>query len=154
MDRLRTVGAVLMLTAAACGSPSAPGTILSNSGGGSSAVNVTGVWSGAATDSLRQVNMTWQLTQSGSSVSGTVAATTSVGAPIYEGGTVVGTVRDTTLTFTVTIPRGGVANLPDCTVALAGSAPDITATGMTGTYNGNDSCAGAIAGGRFTFVKQ
>jgi hypothetical protein len=154
MNLVRALVGALTLAAVACDGATSPTTSRSTSGEPASTVNVSGVWSGGTTDSLRQTTMTWQLTQTGNVVSGTVVATTTIGAPIYTGGSVAGSVSGTTFTFTVGIPRGSVADLPDCAVTLSGATTDITAAGMSGVYTGTDSCAGAIAGGRINFVKQ
>jgi len=144
---------ILAIALAGCSATTPTGS--TTVGGGTTTVKLSGTWSGGATDSLRpQLTMTWQLTQDGQKVAGTVVATTSVGAPVYTGGTVTGTLSGNTLAFTVAIPRGSVVDLPDCAVAFGGSTTDITATGMTGTYAGTDSCAGAFAGGRLNLVKQ
>jgi hypothetical protein len=143
---------ILAIALAGCSATTPTGS--TTVGGGTTTVNLSGTWSGGAVDSLRQVTMTWQLTQDGQKVAGTVVATTSVGAPVYTGGTVTGTLSGNTLAFTVAIPRGSIVDLPDCAVAFGGSTTDITATGMNGTYAGTDSCAGAFAGGRLNLVKQ
>ena len=133
--------------------PGSPLTISSGSGTAAT-LNVAGTWMGAANDSTRQMTMTWQLTQSNRNVAGTFAATTAVGAPIYTSGAIAGTVSDTAFTFTITVPRGSVADAPECTASFTGTADDVRADSMAGTYSGSDSCDGTFTGGRFTLLKQ
>ena len=154
MKLARVLIGLLTLAAVACGGTDGPDATYSSSSGTPPAVNVSGVWAGGVTDSLQQGIMTWRLTQSGGNVSGTVSATSAVGAPLFTGGTIVGSVLGGTLTFTVTIPKGSIADLPDCAITATGSVTDITATGMSGTYTGTDSCRGTIVGGRLNLVKQ
>jgi hypothetical protein len=122
--------------------------------GGATTLDVAGTWSGSANDSNRQMTMTWQLSQQNRSVAGTFAATTVVGAPIYTSGNISGTLSNTALTFTITVPRGSVVDAPDCTALLAGTADDVRQDSMAGTYTGSDTCGGTFAGGRFTLLKQ
>jgi hypothetical protein len=116
-------------------------------------LNLTGTWSGTATDSSGQVQITWQLVQTDSEITGTVTATTTVGAPLYTG-TVTGRVVATGLTFTVSITRGSISGLPECSLALTGSVTDVQAGSMAGIYTGTHSCAGAVQDGRLMLVKQ
>ena len=118
-----------------------------------STVNLTGNWAGTATDSLGAVQMAWQLTQTGASVTGTILATNNVGADRYTG-SVSGTLGASSLTFTMTAPVGRIVDLPDCSLALNGSATDVQPTSLSGTYTGNHSCLGAVEGGRIILVKQ
>lgn len=132
--------------------PASPSIGTSN--GGASALNVAGTWIGSATDSTRQLTMTWELAQSDRNVTGTFSATTPVGAPVYTGGSIAGTVTSSALTFTITVPRGSVVDFPDCTATLIGTADDVRADSMAGTYSGMDTCGGTFAGGRFMLLKQ
>ena len=125
-----------------------------SSGGSSATVNLAGSWSGTATDTAGTFRMSWQLSQSGPNVTGTVIGTTPVGAPLYANGTFTGALSGNVLTFTIAIPRGGVADAPDCSITFSGTARDVTNTGITGMYTGNDSCLGAILDGRLTMLKQ
>ena len=67
---------------------------------------------------------------------------------------IAGTVSATTFTFTIAVPRGAVADAPDCTASFTGTADDVQATSMAGTYTGTDTCGGTFAGGRFTLLNQ
>jgi hypothetical protein len=119
----------------------------------SAAVNLTGTWTGSAVDSAGRVDMVWQLTQSGSAVTGTVTAATNVGLPLYTG-SVSGTLASDALRFTVTVPAGRIADMPDCTLDLSGSVTDIQPNSMAGTYTGMQSCTGAVEAGRLLLIGQ
>lgn len=122
--------------------------------GGSGTLNVAGTWSGSSSDSTRQMAMTWRLSQQDRSVSGTFSASTPIGAPIYTSGSISGSLSATALTFTVSVPRGGVEDAPDCTATFTGTADDVRQDSMAGTYTGSDTCGGTFAGGRFTMLRQ
>jgi hypothetical protein len=116
-------------------------------------VNVTGLWSGAASDSSGHGEMTWQLVQTDASISGTFTmrdAETGYGAR----GSTSGTVTGTSVRFKLKVPLGG-ADGPwaACTIDVEG---DIEATtgSMSGTYAGSNSCGGAITAGQLTLLKQ
>jgi len=122
-------------------------------------VTVTGNWVGNATDSHRVAQLSLRLNQDGRDVTGSVTGQTLASLPLYTSGTLTGTVTGSTLTFTIRIPVGSVTDAPTCSVTMNGSTTDVTAsgvtaTGMSGTYTGTDSCFGDLAGGRFTFAKQ
>ena len=127
---------------------------VSSGSGDNQTLNVSGTWIGDATDSTRAMRMTVQLTQSNQNVTGTLVATRPFGAPIYTSGAIAGTVSATTFTFTFGVPRGAVADAPDCTASFTGTADDVQATSMAGTYTGTDTCGGTFAGGRFTLLNQ
>ncbi|MCA1563531.1 MAG: hypothetical protein LC753_06750 [Acidobacteria bacterium] len=152
---LVTIVVVALLGIGCDDSPTNPTRSISGSGT-STGLNLTGTWSGTASDSSGQLLLTWRLTQSATTVTGTVTATTTVGAPLYTGGTLTGTTTASALTFTFTIPRGGISPLPNCSATFSGTAAaaDITATGMSGTYSGSDTCGGTYVSGRFTLIKQ
>jgi hypothetical protein len=116
--------------------------------------NVSGMWIGSASDSTRQMTMTWQLTQQDRNVAGTFSATSPVGAPIYTRGSISGTLSEVALAFRITVPRGGVEDASDCTATFIGTADDVRQDSMAGTYSGSDTCGGTFAGGRFTLIRQ
>lgn len=146
--------ALAMLATFACdGGPTSPVTISSGSGAGAT-LDVAGTWIGPSTDSAGQMTMTWRLTQSNRNVTGTFTATTPIGAPIYTGGSIAGVASPAALEFTITIPQGSIVDAPDCSATFTGTAGDVRADSMAGTYSGTDSCGGTFIGGRFTLLKQ
>jgi hypothetical protein len=154
MMNLRLV-CLALVTAAVLGcddGPTSPTTI--SSGGSNAPLNLAGTWNGPANDSDGQMTMTWVLTQSDRNVSGTFTASTPVGAPIYTGGSIAGVASGTTLTFTITVPRGSIVDAPDCSVTFTGTTDDLRADSMSGTYTGSDTCGGTVVGGRLSLLKQ
>jgi hypothetical protein len=140
------------LTSASCNDTPLSSSIARLSTAPTAAVDLTGTWTGSAIDSLGRTDVTWQLTQRGTNVTGTVAGTTNVGAPVYTG-SVSGTVSAAGLRFTMTVPAGSMVDLPDCSLNLTGTVTDIQAGSMAGTYTGTHSCIGAIEAGRLLLVR-
>jgi hypothetical protein len=107
---------------------------------------VTGSWSGR--DDTNTVNVTWELTQSGASVTG-VSAFNQQG----EGGSgnVTGTVNGSTFSFrdAYSSVRMGTNT---CALTVTG---DLTIRGTTtaGPYDGTNSCSGALRG-TLSFTKR
>ena len=114
--------------------------------------NLNGVWSGAASDSSGPGTMTWKLTQTGVTVSGTMQAATPSGAVAFTG-SFSGTLSGATLPFTINVPAGGVTGQPTCTVIMTGTVTSITASTLSGTYSGS-SCGGPFSNGQFKLTKQ
>jgi hypothetical protein len=97
--------------------------------------------------------MTWDLAQTGASISGTLTmkdTATGYGAR----GSVSGTVSGSTVTFSLRVSPGG-ADGPwtECTVDVTGDL-EATASSMTGEYSGSNSCSGPITSGRLTLQKR
>ena len=114
--------------------------------------NLNGVWSGVASDSSGPGSMTWNLTQTSVTVSGTMQAATPSGAIAFSG-SFSGTLSGATLPFTITVPAGGVTGLPTCTVTMTGTVSSITTSTLGGTYSGS-SCGGPFSNGQFKLTKQ
>lgn len=148
--------ALLLLTVLAAGSCDEPASSSSIAGLGtapSAAADVTGTWAGSAIDSAGRVEMSWAITQNGRTITGTVTGTTNVGRPVYTG-SVTGTQSSGTLRFTVAVPAGRIADLPDCSLQLTGALTDIQAGSMAGTYTGSHSCFGPVDAGRILLIRQ
>ena len=116
-------------------------------------LNLTGTWTGAASDTSGPGSMIWHLSQTGSSCSGTLTmsdtATSKAGR-----GSVSGTVSGTALHFTIDIPAGGFDSPYDsCSTEVAGDA-QASASSIAGTYSGTNSCTGIIASGQFALAKS
>ena len=120
---------------------------------GPSPANISGAWSGSASDSSGPGTMTWQLTQSGSSFSGTLTmrdTTTSVTGR----GSVSGTLSGSSLQFSLSVPAGGFDNpYATCTATVSGSG-SASPTAITATYTGSSSCTGTIASGQLSLNRQ
>ncbi len=121
------------------------------------ALNLTGTWSGSVADSSGAGvpgPCTWQIVQSGDSISGTFLARAGSGGSIVINGTVSGTISGTTLNFTMAVPVGGIQSpiYATCTINLSGSAA-LTNTTINGTYKGNNSCSGPFTNGQLALTK-
>src|SRR5262245_22351418 len=93
------------------------------------AINVSGTWSGPGSDSFGPELVTWVLTQSGTSVSGTAAlnavdpADGSCGScHKVKRGTLTGTLSGSSLSVKMTFPAGGDVPTPICVAELTASA--------------------------------
>ena len=135
-------------------------SVLNGCGGGSSPaspsapsapIDLAGMWAGSASDSSGPGLMSWQLTQSGGSFSGTAVVSDPAGARVAQG-TVSGTLSGSALQFSIAVPAGGF-NEAACTASVTGSGA-ATATTITGTYSGTQSCSGAFTSGSLTLSKQ
>jgi hypothetical protein len=115
--------------------------------------SVSGTWSGSATDSSGGGAMSWQLTQADTSISGT-ATITDTGTGVTGRGSISGTLSGSSLRFSIAIPaRGFDSPFESCSATVSGDA-QASASTLTGTYTGSNSCAGSIASGSFTLNKQ
>jgi hypothetical protein len=117
-------------------------------------LNVAGTWSGTESDRLGPALLTWKLTQTGYTVSGTavmrpVDAADGSCASCHKSkdGTFSGTLSGTTLTLAMFFPAGGVADpTPACSITINGTAPNVTESAIAGTYGGTDPCEGSFDG--------
>jgi uncharacterized protein (TIGR03437 family) len=115
--------------------------------------DITGVWSGTASDSSGPGRMTWRLTQTGPTVTGTIFLSTPLGTVVFNGN-FSGTVSGQALTFSIDVSRGGIPTLPSCSVTLQGTSTTITNTILMGIYAGTNSCTGPFSNGSFNLTKQ
>ena len=139
----------------------------SQTGTGTSAA--TGTWVGTAVDSSGATmgmsmgsmgmgmpggsmgNMTWQVTQTGTTFTGTVSFANYRGNGSMQ---VSGTMNGRTGTFTMTMPNG--------TMPMAGCSGQVTGTfdmddmmvTMTGAYTGSTTCSGPFDHGQMTMRRQ
>ena len=150
------------LTAAACGgsanSPAAPSPV-----GGTTQLSMTGTWLGTSADSTGGEQMGLNLTQNGTTVTGTMSFADPT-RNMMGTGTMQGTLNGRKLTFHMAVPNGGfAASMSACSMSMDGNA-DISDDGMTlmGTYGGQMSgmmsqmqnCGGALNNGHFTMKRQ
>lgn len=121
-------------------SPSAPSQTLS----------LTGTWRGTITVAGASAQMTWALTQTNAAVSGPATVTLSNGIVLLNG-TVSGSFANPVLTYTMTVPPGGVPLLPVCTGQVGGTMTATSPNVLTGTYRVTSStCETGITDGTFT----
>jgi hypothetical protein len=146
----------LIAGATGCGgsSPTMPGSVAS----------ANGTWTGTAVDSstaplgaggmmgqAAMGTMTWQLTQNGSNVTGSMSFS---GMPNMMLGTLSGTLTAEEMTFTMDLPVGSMMS-GTCSVEASGTAHMNPGTmTMTGSYSGMHSCAGAFNNGQITMTRR
>ena len=96
--------------------------------------------------------MTWTLTEAGSSVNGSEVV--SLAGLVLLNGTLTGTlINPTTLSYTITVPAGGLPTAPSCSGQLIGSA-SITQAGLNGNASpGTISCVSPISTITFVLTK-
>ena len=137
-------------------SPSVP------SGAGSQ-TSATGTWTGTASDSSSAAaaggmmgqtgmgSMTWQLTHTGSNVTGTM---TFSGMPGHMPGTLSGTITGDEMTFRMDMPVRSMM-MSGCSADATGTARmNWTTMTMTGTYHGTHSCSGPFVNGQVTMTRR
>ena len=123
---------------------------------------LTGTWTGQALDSSGTMmgagmsasmmsGMTWQVTQTGNSFTGTMQF------PGYAGRgpmTVSGTINGNTATFTMTLPGGNMMSAT-CTAVASGTLDiDDLFTQMHGTYAGVNACGGPFDHGQMSMLRR
>lgn len=159
MNNGLTIGALLAVLVAGCGSS----TSLTTPG---STPSMAGTWLGMGTDSTTAAlgtggmmgqagmgTMTWQLTQSGSNVTGTMRFTDMPGNMM--GGTFSGTMSGRDMTFTMDMPMGSMMSGGTCAVHASGTAHmDPDDMHMTGSYTGTNSCSGPFNHGQMTMTRR
>ena len=137
----------LALSAVACSDNSMSMTAPSQT------LNLTGSWVAGLTYSGVTGNMTWTLTQSGTTVTGPVTVGIATGI-IFLNGTLNGTLTGTTLAYTITVPSGGLPLQPGCSGQLQGTMT-ATATTMTGPLSlASSTCSAPIPNQTLTMTKQ
>lgn len=163
--KLMAVG-LLALVAVGCGghSPSSP-SMMSNASTtqGTSQGAVSGTWSGTASDSssvlgagamMGQSGMgtpTWQLSQSGTMVTGTMSFGGMQG---HMPGNVTGTMTGNDMTFAVDMPNASMMT-SGCTARATGTAHlDPTTMTLTCTYAGTNTCSGPFGNGQMTMIHR
>ena len=165
---MRTLAAVAILSAslslAACGSASSPSSPSPTTPSGSAAI--TGTWAGSAADSSGSMmgagmsasmmgNMTWQITQTGNSFTGTMQFPGYGGMGMAAGQMKVsGTISGKTATFTMTMPSGSMMT-GTCTATAAGTFDmDDLMDQMHGSYSGSNTCTGPFGQGQMSMTKR
>jgi hypothetical protein len=140
----------------------AAGAACSTSSGSSSTsptaptgANLNGTWTTSVAVSGVSGRMTWALTQSGSNVAGPVTVAVSSGIVLLNG-TLSGTATDSSLTYTITVPAGGLPLQPTCSGQLQGTMTIASPpTSMSGPMNlTQSSCASPITTQNITMTKQ
>lgn len=153
---------------AACGggspmNPMAPGPMGSAATGPMS--SFAGTWTGSMSEpggtmmgsgimggmmsGMMSGQMTWLMTQNGDGVTG------YMDMPGFHGSgrmTISGTASAQTMTFTMTIPAGGMPE-PGCAANATGTA-QVSGNTMTGSYSGGNTCTGSFSNGRIMLSRR
>ena len=93
--------------------------------------------------------MTWPLTQSGFTVTGSMNFSGMQGR---RSGSFSGTMSGDEMTFTMDMPIDSMMS-SGCTARATGTAR-VNGTTMTGTYSGSNSCTGSFANGQMTMTRR
>jgi hypothetical protein len=129
-------------------------------------INLTGTWKGTGHDTFvggqpDTIRVTWVVTQTGSTVSGTVETLpfdTSDGSCSschrVKTGTFSGTISGTALTLTMDFPEPSGGPTPACAVTITGFAATIANDAFTTAYSGTDSCEVPILNGTLEMTRQ
>jgi len=156
----RTLAIVFVASfAAACGGSSSMPTSPSPH---PVAMSVAGTWTGSPSDSSGALGsgavmgqagmgaMTWQLTASGSTLTGSIGFAGMHGGST---GSFSGVMTDDAdFTFTLDMPMGSMMT-SGCTAHATGTAHyDGTTMMLTGTYGGSNTCYGSFTNGQFTMT--
>src|SRR5262245_36060233 len=115
--------------------------------------SLSGTWTGSAADSSGPGVLSWQVSQSGSSISGSVTmADTRTG--IIGRGSLSGSLSGSSITFSISVPVGGFDNpFGSCSATISGTAQAGTGS-ITGTYTGSNSCSGDVGSGQFSMSRS
>jgi hypothetical protein len=85
-----------------------------------STLNLAGTWAGSVTFQGVTAQMTWMLTETGTSVSGPALVALSTGTVLLNGA-LTGTISGSTLTYAISVGAGGIPSRPTCTGQLTGT---------------------------------
>jgi len=123
---------------------------------------LAGSWLGRATDSQGDTDVSWSLTQTGDTVTGTVT-TQAVNRDDgscnschrNKSGSVSGVMSGTTLTLTMFFAAGVDGDpTPACSATVTGTATVADERTLRGVYSGADTCEGAFANGSLAMARQ
>jgi hypothetical protein len=147
-------GALVAASLPACQSTSLAPTPLAQTPSSTAGLNISGTWNGTGSDSYSPELVTWVLTQSGTSVTGTVdfkpvdpSDGSCASCHKVKKGTFAGTLSGTTLSVAMKFPAGGDVPTPICLADLNGTAT-VDDRRITATYTGTDTCEGLFADGK------
>jgi len=123
-------------------------------------VVVSGTWTGMGSDSFSPELMTWVVTQSGTTLSGTAdinavapADGTCGSCHKVKRGTLTGTLSGNAVTISMTFPAGGDVPTPICEANLTATGTVVDRR-ITGTYTGADTCEGVYSNGVMDLSRQ
>ena len=117
--------------------------------------NFTGSWEGTAMDSQGAMFITWALTQTGSSISGTVNTRavhpddgSCASCHRSKSGTISGSISGDVVTLSMFFAAGGSGDpTPICSASFSGSAASYAEGTLIASYSGSDTCEGLFSDG-------
>jgi len=153
---IASITALTVLAISCAGSPAAPAPTSSRP------IGFAGTWNGTGVDSQGATTVTWALTQTGGSVSGTVA-TQAVdpndgscnSCHRNKSGAVSGTISGQKLILTMFFAAGVSGDpTPACSATVTGTASSTGEGTLAGEYSGADTCEGPFTNGTLTMARQ
>lgn len=134
--------------------------LVSSVAGQAPLVDLTGVWSGTASDfgvrmgRVDGMTVNWNVSQVGGAITGTVTSGALVpgdgscsSCHRVKSGTLSGTVTGASVSLSMAFPGNPGEITPLCSVSFTGSAPAVTNAAVTLAYTGTDSCMGVFQDG-------
>ena len=125
------------------------------------ALNLTGTWTGSGSDGLGPETFSWVLAQSGDALSGSVSMRplsltdgSCASCHKVKDGSISGSVSGTAVTLRMSFALGGSQPTPACLVIIDVSASNATSTSLSSSYDGSDSCEPAVALGSITMTRR
>ena len=116
-------------------------------------LDITGTWIGTVSFQNISAKMTWQLTETGSKVTGPVTIGLGNGTVLLNG-FLTGTLPGSTLSYTVAVGAGGIPTRPTCVGQLSGSM-SATASTLSGSFGvASSSCTVPLATTTVTLTKS
>ncbi len=119
-----------------------------------------GTWSGAGSDSFSPELVTWMITQSGTTLSGTVEINavdptdgTCGSFHKVKKGILNGTLSASTVTIAMKFPAGGDVPAPICEAELSATGT-LDGRRISATYTGSDTCEGMYSNGVMELMRQ
>lgn len=118
-----------------------------------SSLDVTGTWIGTVSFQNISAKMTWQLTETGSNVTGPVTIALSDGTVLLNG-FLTGSLPGSSLSYTVAVGAGGIPTQPTCVGQLSGTMA-ATASTLSGSFGvASSSCTVPLATTSVTLTKS
>jgi hypothetical protein len=167
MNAFLLIGVIVAaLAAGSCGSMAAPAAPSTSTPAPAApqpaALNLSGAWSGGATDSQGPASVSWTLAQSGANVTGTVRTNalnpddgSCSSCHRNKSGTVTGTLSVTANTTALTLTMSFAAGVdgdptPACSATLTATSSSLSSSNVVADYSGSDTCEGTFANGTLT----
>ena len=141
---------VVVLASVACSSTTSPITPTP------APLSLSGTWTGDLSVLGTLTRTTWTISQTNNSVTGSALVLLPSGVVLLNG-QFAGTLAGSVLTYTITVPPGGIPTNPGCTGQLAGSVTaNVSAVStLAGSYTvASSTCPTPFSSGNFTLTKQ